>query len=136
MEPTLAPGDRAPRRAGPGGSTPATSWRCATPGTARRVLVKRVGAVLDDEVVVRGDNPAASTDSRSLRARRRRARSSAGSSAATPRRGGPGRCAEEETVCGPCGTGPSAGSAGIAMGRSTLAVMAWLETELERLARP
>ncbi len=29
-----------------------------------RLLVKRVGAVLGDEVVVRGDNEAASTDSR------------------------------------------------------------------------
>ncbi len=36
------------------------------PRDPKRVLVKRIGAVLEDEVVVRGDNPAASTDSRSF----------------------------------------------------------------------
>ena len=51
---------------GPGACTPATSWRCAIPADAGRVLVKRVGAVLDDGIVVRGDNPGASTDSRSF----------------------------------------------------------------------
>jgi type IV secretory pathway protease TraF len=36
------------------------------PTEARRVLVKRVGAVLEDGIVLRGDNPGASTDSRSF----------------------------------------------------------------------
>jgi type IV secretory pathway protease TraF len=34
------------------------------PGDRTRVLVKRVAAVLGDELVLRGDNPSASTDSR------------------------------------------------------------------------
>ena len=46
---------------------PATWWRCATPGDERRVLVKRVEALVSrDGVVVLGDNRAASTDSRSF----------------------------------------------------------------------
>ena len=36
------------------------------PTDPARVLVKRIGAVLEDEIVVRGDNPGASTDSRSF----------------------------------------------------------------------
>src|SRR6202035_1443054 len=63
MDPTLAPGDRllvvrsARLRAG-------DVVAVRAPGGSRRVLVKRVSAVLGDEVVLRGDNPAASTDSR------------------------------------------------------------------------
>jgi nickel-type superoxide dismutase maturation protease len=65
MEPTLAPGDRLlvvrARRVHAGDVVAVRD-----PRGARRVLVKRVSAVLDDEIVVRGDNPSASTDSRSF----------------------------------------------------------------------
>jgi len=63
MEPTLAPGDRllVVRSTHP---RPGDLVVVRPPGDARRVLVKRVSAVLGDEVVVRGDNPEASTDSR------------------------------------------------------------------------
>ena len=65
MEPTLAPGDRllvvAARRLHAHDVVAVRDPR--DPG---RVLVKRIGAVLEDEIVVRGDNPAASTDSRSF----------------------------------------------------------------------
>jgi len=62
MEPTLAPGDRllvVRARSLHAGDVVAVR----DPRHPRRVLVKRIGAVLDDEVVVRGDNPGASTDS-------------------------------------------------------------------------
>jgi len=63
MEPTLAPGDRLlvtrTRRVHAGDVVAVRD-----PRDARRVLVKRVGAVLDREVVLRGDNQGASTDSR------------------------------------------------------------------------
>jgi nickel-type superoxide dismutase maturation protease len=65
MEPTLAPGDRllvARTRAPRAGDVVAVR----DPRDARRVLVKRVSAVLDDEIVLRGDNPSASTDSRTF----------------------------------------------------------------------
>jgi nickel-type superoxide dismutase maturation protease len=65
MEPTLAPGDRllvVRARALHPGDVVALS----DPTDPRRVLVKRVGAVLEDEIVVRGDNPEVSTDSRSF----------------------------------------------------------------------
>jgi nickel-type superoxide dismutase maturation protease len=65
MEPTLAPGDRVlivrARRLHAHDVVAVRDPR--DPG---RVLVKRIGAVLEDEIVVRGDNPAASTDSRSF----------------------------------------------------------------------
>jgi len=63
MEPTLAPGDRLL-------VTRAARLRVGDvvavrdPRDRGRVLVKRIAAVLADEVALRGDNPAASTDSR------------------------------------------------------------------------
>jgi len=65
MEPTLAPGDRLlvvrARAVHPGDVVAVRD-----PSHPRRVLVKRVGAVLDVGIVLRGDNPGASTDSRSF----------------------------------------------------------------------
>ena len=65
MEPTLAPGDRLlvvrARRVRAGEVVAVRD-----PRRGDRVLVKRVAAVLDDGVVVRGDNAEASTDSRSF----------------------------------------------------------------------
>jgi nickel-type superoxide dismutase maturation protease len=65
MEPTLAPGDRVlvvrARRLHVHDVVAVRDPR--DPG---RVLVKRIVADLEDEIVVRGDNPAASTDSRSF----------------------------------------------------------------------
>jgi nickel-type superoxide dismutase maturation protease len=63
MEPTLAPGDRLL-------VTRATRLKAGDvvavrdPRGGRRLLVKRIGALVDDQVVLRGDNPTASTDSR------------------------------------------------------------------------
>ncbi|HLM96181.1 MAG TPA: nickel-type superoxide dismutase maturation protease [Acidimicrobiales bacterium] len=65
MEPTLAPGDRllvVRTRALHTGDVVAVR----DPRDPRRVLVKRIGAVLEEEVVLHGDNPGASTDSRSF----------------------------------------------------------------------
>jgi nickel-type superoxide dismutase maturation protease len=65
MEPTLTPGDRllvVRARSLHAGDVVAMR----DPTEARRVLVKRISAVLEDEIVVRGDNPGASTDSRSF----------------------------------------------------------------------
>jgi nickel-type superoxide dismutase maturation protease len=63
MEPTLGPGDRLlvlrARRMRAGDLVAARD-----PRAGGRVLVKRVSAVLDNGVVLRGDNPEASTDSR------------------------------------------------------------------------
>lgn len=63
MEPTLAPGDRLlavrARRVRAGDVVAVRD-----PRRPDRILVKRVGAVLEDGVVVRGDNESASTDSR------------------------------------------------------------------------
>jgi nickel-type superoxide dismutase maturation protease len=65
MEPTLAPGDRVlVVRARRLHAHDVVAVR--DPRDPGRVLVKRIGAVLEDEIVVRGDNPAASTDSRSF----------------------------------------------------------------------
>jgi nickel-type superoxide dismutase maturation protease len=65
MEPTLAPGDRLlvvrARRLHAGDVVAVRD-----PTDPKRVLVKRVGAVLEDEIVLRGDNPGVSTDSRSF----------------------------------------------------------------------
>ena len=72
MEPTLAPGDRLL-------VTRATHLQAGDVVAARdprdhhRVVVKRVSAVVDDGVVLRGDNPGASTDSRNFGAVPRRA---------------------------------------------------------------
>jgi len=64
MEPTLSPGDRLlavrSRHLRTGDVVAVRDPRDG------RVLVKRIGALGDDGVVVRGDNPAASTDSRSF----------------------------------------------------------------------
>jgi inner membrane protease subunit 1 len=65
MEPTLAPGDRllvARTRGLHAGDVVAVR----DPRDRRRVLVKRIGAVLEDGLVLHGDNPGASTDSRTL----------------------------------------------------------------------
>ncbi len=65
MEPTLAPGDRllvARTRVLRAGDVVAVR----DPRDPRRVLVKRIGAVLEDGMVLHGDNPGASTDSRSF----------------------------------------------------------------------
>jgi nickel-type superoxide dismutase maturation protease len=65
MEPTLAPGDRLlVRRTRHVHAGDVIAVR--DPRDSRRVLVKRVGAVLDEGIVLRGDNPSASTDSRSF----------------------------------------------------------------------
>ena len=66
MEPTLAPGDRLlvarTRRGLRAGDVVAVR----DPRDRRRVLVKRIGAVLEDGLVLHGDNPGASTDSRTF----------------------------------------------------------------------
>lgn len=66
MQPTLAPGDRlllvrTALRPRPGQLTVAHD-----PRASGRLLLKRVRAVVGTGVDVRGDNPAASTDSRSF----------------------------------------------------------------------
>ena len=72
MEPTLAPGDRLlVTRASHLQAGDVVAVR--DPRDRDRVLVKRVAALLDDEVVLRGDNPRASTDSRSFGGVTRRA---------------------------------------------------------------
>jgi len=65
MEPTLAPGDRllvVRRRR----LRPEDVVAVRDPRDPGRVLIKRISAVLEGEVVVRGDNPGASTDSASF----------------------------------------------------------------------
>jgi nickel-type superoxide dismutase maturation protease len=65
MEPTLVSGDRllvARLRAVRVGDIVAARH----PGPRPRLMVKRVAAVLGDEVVLEGDNPRRSTDSRSF----------------------------------------------------------------------
>ena len=65
MEPTLAPGDRlVVVRARGLHAQDVVAVR--DPSDPKRVLVKRISAVLEDEIVLRGDNPGASTDSRSF----------------------------------------------------------------------
>ena len=65
MRPTLEPGDRLlvlrGRRARPGDLVTVPD-----PRDASRTVVKRVASVSGDGVVVRGDNPSQSTDSRSF----------------------------------------------------------------------
>jgi len=65
MQPFLQPGDRllvwGTRRIRPGDIAVATD-----PRDPSRTLVKRVTAVDEDGVVLQGDNPAASTDSRTF----------------------------------------------------------------------
>ena len=65
MEPTLAPGDRllvVRARVLHAGDIVAVR----DPRDPTRVLVKRISAVLEDEIVLRGDNPEVSTDSRAF----------------------------------------------------------------------
>jgi len=68
MEPTLAEGDRLlvvrAWRARPGDLVVLRDPR--EPRDSRRILVKRVTSVVGDDVMVHGDNPAASTDSRAF----------------------------------------------------------------------
>jgi nickel-type superoxide dismutase maturation protease len=65
MEPTLAPGDRLlVARAHRLHAGDVVAVR--DPREHRRVLVKRIAAVLEDGIVLRGDNPGASTDSRTF----------------------------------------------------------------------
>ena len=65
MEPTLAEGDRLlvvrAWRVGPGDLV-----AFHDPREPRRLLVKRVTSILGDDVMVHGDNPPASTDSRAF----------------------------------------------------------------------
>ncbi len=68
MTPTLQPGDRVLVVAGLGPLRPAIRTgdlvALADPGAPARVMVKRVAATSGGRVDVRGDNAAASTDSR------------------------------------------------------------------------
>jgi signal peptidase I len=72
MEPTLLSGDRLlvmrTRRVQPGDLV-----ALIDPSGSGRIIVKRVGAVRFDEVVVLGDNAAASVDSRTFGAAPRKA---------------------------------------------------------------
>jgi mitochondrial inner membrane protease subunit 1 len=65
MEPTLSAGDRLlmvrRRRLSPGDIV-----ALRDPRDRRRLLVKRVTSVVGDDVMVHGDNPTASTDSRAF----------------------------------------------------------------------
>jgi len=65
MEPTLAPGDRLvvvrSRALHPGDIVAVRD-----PRDPKHVLVKRIAAILENEIVVRGDNPEVSTDSRTF----------------------------------------------------------------------
>jgi nickel-type superoxide dismutase maturation protease len=65
MEPTLDEGDRLlvvrTRKPSPGDLV-----ALRDPRDGRRLLVKRVTSVMGDDVMVHGDNPAASTDSRAF----------------------------------------------------------------------
>ena len=65
MTPTLEPGDRLLVRRT---QRPRAGHIVALydPRERRRVMVKRVASLTDDGVVVHGDNPAASTDSRTF----------------------------------------------------------------------
>ncbi len=66
MEPTLAPGDRLLVARTGHGFHAGDVVAVRDPRDRRRVLVKRIGAVLEDGLVLHGDNPGASTDSRSF----------------------------------------------------------------------
>jgi nickel-type superoxide dismutase maturation protease len=69
MQPTLAPGDRLLlRRRRPGGHlAPGTIVALPDPRSGEsRLMLKRVAAVAGDLVTLLGDNPAASTDSRTF----------------------------------------------------------------------
>jgi nickel-type superoxide dismutase maturation protease len=65
MAPTLLPGDRLVVRTG-GAVRPGDLVAVVDPRTADRLLVKRVRTVGPDGIDVRGDDPAASTDSRTF----------------------------------------------------------------------
>ena len=66
MEPTLAPGDRLLVVRAPEPARRATSWRCATPGTPSGCSSSGSVRCSRTQIVLRGDNPEASTDSRSF----------------------------------------------------------------------
>ena len=64
MTPTLEPGDRLIVRRASGAPNVGEVVVAGDPRDRRRELVKRVTAVRDAHVTLRGDNPSASTDSR------------------------------------------------------------------------
>lgn len=64
MAPTLQPGDRLLVRRWPRRLAPGALVVVAAPPAPRRLVVKRVVSVRGAQVTVRGDNPEASTDSR------------------------------------------------------------------------
>jgi nickel-type superoxide dismutase maturation protease len=66
MAPTLLPGDRLIARRASGAPNVGEVVVAGDPRDRRRELVKRVAAVRDAHVTLRGDNPAASTDSRAF----------------------------------------------------------------------
>ncbi|MBW3603316.1 MAG: hypothetical protein KY460_00150 [Actinobacteria bacterium] len=66
MLPTLAPGDRLVLLRVVGRPRVGHLVVAADPRVPRRLLLKRVHAVAGDRVDVRGDNPSASTDSRTF----------------------------------------------------------------------
>ena len=66
MAPTLVPGDRLIVRRASGAPNVGEVVVAGDPRDPRRELVKRVAAVRDAHVTLRGDNPSASTDSRSF----------------------------------------------------------------------
>ena len=66
MTPTLEPGDRLIVRRASGAPNVGEVVIAGDPRDRRRELVKRVAAVRDAHVTLRGDNPSASTDSRSF----------------------------------------------------------------------
>lgn len=65
MAPTLLPGDRLLVRRWPRRLAPGALVVVAAPLVPRRLVVKRISSVRGAQVTVLGDNPAASTDSRS-----------------------------------------------------------------------
>jgi phage repressor protein C with HTH and peptisase S24 domain len=73
MEPTLVGGDRLVVVKGCGGPRTGDIVAVTDPRGGGRLLVKRVVSVEGDEVVVEGDNPRSSTDSRAFGPLRRRA---------------------------------------------------------------
>jgi nickel-type superoxide dismutase maturation protease len=66
MVPTLEPGDRLIVRRASGAPNVGEVVLAGDPRDGRRELVKRVAAVRDAHVTLRGDNASASTDSRSF----------------------------------------------------------------------
>ena len=66
MHPTLRAGDRLLLLAAPGRPRPGQLALARDPRSPERELLKRVHAVASDGIDLRGDNPAASTDSRAF----------------------------------------------------------------------